>query len=141
MVGKAKAPNAAEKQRLDILKEHCPCLLCLLKKGRVRLPDIQHMVAGFTRLGHEATYSSCEWHHRGLVPDGYTRQRMMGYLGPSLAMGKRTFVQEYGSEELLLAVQNYILEAYERFQWMDYDVPNGVRNTAVKMWVYGGGHS
>jgi len=137
MVGKSTSPNAKEKQRLEILKEHCPCLLCLLSKGKVRLPDIQHIVAGFKRLGQAASYSSCEWHHRGIVPDGYTRQQIMGYLGPSLAMGKRTFTEEYGSEQLLLAVQNYILESYARYQWLDYAVPPIVRDTAKQMWIYG----
>ena len=137
MVGKTKPPNAEQSRRLEVLKDHCPCLLCLLSKGRVRLPDIQHMIAGFKRLGHDATYSSCEWHHRGIKPDQLTRQQAMGALGPSLAMGKRSFQAEYGSEELLLAVQNYVLEAYDRWKWLDYDVPRDVRRQAVKMWIYG----
>jgi hypothetical protein len=135
MVGKTKPPTAEEKKRLTTLKEHCPCLPCLLVNPRhIRLPTIQHKTSGFKRDGHAATYSACEWHHLGIPPDGMNKQEASGFLGPSLAHSKRTFVQEYGTENTLIQVQDFILRAFDEFQWLDYGVPVLVRRNAVDYW-------
>ena len=135
MVGKTKAPTADEKRRLNTLKEHMPCLPCLLTAKRNRLPTIQHIVSGFTREGHSQTYSSCGWHHLGIIPDGWSRQDISGFLGPSMTMGKRTFCAEYGSEHTLVAVQDLLLVEFATHPWFDYDVPTGVRRRAIEHWT------
>jgi hypothetical protein len=48
------------------------------------------------------------------------KQEASGFLGPSLAHSKRTFVQEYGTENTLIQVQDFILRAFDEFQWLDY---------------------
>lgn len=143
MVGKTKAPTAAEKRRMDILKEHVPCIPCLLITNRIRLPDIQHTVSGMKRDGHISTYSSCPWHHRGhplenwQTLDGHLggpRQATMGLLGPSLAMGKRSFAAEFGPEALLVKIADFLVERFEEQPWMDYHVPENLRKAIREYW-------
>ena len=135
MVGKAKAPTVAEKRRLKTIKENMPCLPCLLTLDRTRLPTVQHVVSGFTREGHYRTYASCGLHHLGIKQDGWSRQAMSGLLGPSLTMGKRTFQSEYGSESVLIQVQDFLLQRFESSPWLDYHVPHDIRREALELWT------
>ena len=134
MVGKTKA-TAAEKRRLKTIKEHMPCLPCLLTIDRVRLPTVQHVVSGFTREGNCRTYASCEWHHLGIRPDGWSRQAISGLLGVSLTMGKRTFQSDYGPESVLIEVQDFLLAQFESRPWFDYNIAVDVRRKAIDLWM------
>jgi len=134
MVGKTKPPTTEEQRRLDTLKNHCPCLPCLLIAREPRLPTIQHVVKGMKRLGHKQTYSSCIWHHMGLTED-WTRQELMGKLGPSLAHGRRTFEAYFGSETLVLVpLQDFVLDEFVRLPWIDHNCPHEVRREARLLW-------
>ncbi len=135
MVGKSKPPTVAEKRRLATIKEHMPCIPCLLTLNRKRLPTVQHVVSGFTREGHSQTYASCDWHHLGIKADGWSRQDMSGLLGPSLMMGKRTFQSEYGLESGLIVVQDLLIKAFAEHPWFNYDVPIDIRRSAIALWI------
>ena len=134
MVGRAKPPTRAEKARMTFLKEHMPCLPCLLVVNLPRLPSVQHLVEGMKRVGHLHSYSSCEWHHFGYTFGGASPQRMIGELGPSLAHGKRTFQSFFGSERILVRIQDRFYASYRANPWMDYDVPDNVRVKARHEW-------
>jgi hypothetical protein len=77
------------------------CLPCALDRNK-RQSTIQHVTQGGRRLGHMYTYGSCPWHHQGIKEDGYSRQDMIGLLGPSFAMGRRQFEAKYGNERNVL---------------------------------------
>jgi hypothetical protein len=67
--------------------------------------------------------------------DGVPRQQMMGILGPSLAHGKRTFQEFFGTEADLIGVQNLLLDRFTRYRWMSYSVPTNVRREATELWL------
>ena len=133
MVGRAKPPTKAEKARMTFLKEHMPCLPCLLAVNMPRMPSVQHVVEGMKRVGHMYTYSSCEYHHFGIYNQG-AAQDNYGKLGPSLAHGKRTFQEFFGSERVLVHIQDRFYATYKKSPWFDYDVPENVRAKARHEW-------
>ena len=96
-----------------------------------------------TRDGHEHTYSSCEWHHFGTPLEnwrgqpghlGGAKQVTMGLLGPSFAQGRKPFEAFFGREELLVRIASYLVDAYERDPWIDYNVPYTTRRHARDYW-------
>lgn len=98
------------------------CLPCMLEgygaAGDCRvMADIQHVLdeSGEKRLGHDATYGSCPWHHRGLVlRDDLSEADMQAIFGPSMQHSKREFVSRYGPELQLVELQTgLIAEAFE----------------------------
>ena len=128
MVGKTKRASAQERKRMQTLKEHIPCICCmLLTSYSYRLPEIHHRVSGYKRHGHQETIPLCEYHHRGLRPDGLSAQECLGTLGPALTDGRATFEAFFGPEELLLKYTNKLLATWAQEQWMDYMVPHRVR--------------
>ena len=142
MVGKTKTPTKEEKRRMTVLKENVPCIPCLVL-DKCRLPSIQHTVSGMTRDGHLSTYSSCEWHHFGMplqtwqtLPGsaGGANQASSGLLGPSIAHGKRTFVDFFGPEKLLVAIATRLVKSYEESPWLDYNVPYDIRRKVRDYW-------
>ena len=62
---------------------------------------------------------------------------MSGLLGPSLTMGKRTFQSEYGPESGLIAVQDFLLEAFAASPWLGYHVSHDIRRKAMELWKNG----
>ena len=134
MVGKTKTPTKAEKDRMTVLKEHVPCIPCLMVVRKVRLPSIQHTVSGMTRDGHLSTYSACDWHHFGYVQDGMDKMQMMGLLGPSLAHGKRGYQEHFGNEKLLVRLANFFVDEFQKSPWMDYMVPYELQRRAFNYW-------
>ena len=118
---------------MGTLKEHVPCIACLITALGMRLPTIHHLTSGFRRRGHQYTVPLCVWHHQG-DSEGYGRQKIMGMLGPSFAHGRRHFEETYGNDDTLLAVTNLILASYRKEPWLDYDLPEHVRREAVDLW-------
>jgi len=138
MVGKSKTPTKAEKARMDTLKNHCPCICCMLATMKVSFPEIHHITDCGRRKGHDFTLSLCPYHHRGAMEwqgaHHRNKQQLIGEFGPSLAHGKRTFAEMFGGEMFLLSLQNDILEAYEDSEWQYYNVPEGVRVDIQHKW-------
>lgn len=136
MVGKSKAPTADERRRMKTIKEHTPCIPCMLISRRmIRYPEVRHVVEGMKRLGHRYTYGLCPWHHRGVIDNNRTTQSMIGQFGPSLSGGKKPFQQRFGPERLLVKVQDYLLEEYDRSPWDYYSVPHEVRRDMLLRWT------
>ena len=136
MVGRTKKPTADEKRRMETIKNHIPCLPCIIvSDGRyVRYPEVQHVVEGFKRLGHEFTHPLCGWHHRGIILDNWTTQAMLGAYGPSLSQGKKTFAVRFGSERNLVKLTDWLLEQFERKPWDYYNIPYDIRREAIRKW-------
>jgi hypothetical protein len=123
-----------DKDRMGTLKEHVPCIACLLTINMgYRLPTIHHLTSGFRRRGHQETVPLCAWHHQGDT-ECYSKQEIMGILGPSYAHGRRGFEEVYGGDDTLLAVTNKILFHFGRDPWLDYDLPEYVRRDAIELW-------
>ena len=131
--GVIRAVNKADKDRLSNMKES-GCICCLLVTGKTQAPDIHHLTSGMRRKGHQYTISACPWHHRGLVPDNHTKQSISGLLGPSYAHGRRGFQEFFGSDDLLLEIQNIILRHFAEQPWIDYMVPSIVTTEARHLW-------
>ena len=127
-------PTKADKDRMQAIKES-GCLLCLLAHGKTQAPDVHHLTSGSRRKGHQATIGACPYHHRGLIPEGHTKQSISGLLGPSYSWGRRGFEEFFGSDELLLAIQNLILSHFMENPWYSYAVPTTVRREALHLWT------
>ncbi len=112
------------------------CVPCILIPGvhKTRPGDIHHPFGRKGKRYHEV-YCSCPWHHRGMLEDGFSAQEMGGMLGPSLAHGSRGFRNEFGSEEILLEVQKFLLQEFARSAWMPYSTPTNVRRGARELWI------
>lgn len=127
MVGKSKPATPAEKKRMGLIKV-LGCIPCVLKNWPDAPCDVHHVVEGQVRLGHGDTFGACLWHHKGEIdPDsGYSKQKIMGMLGPSLAHGSRYFAREFGSQATLVAVQDYIIQRFTDQPWLEFSMPRGV---------------
>ncbi len=125
--------NKADLSRLAAIKAS-GCILCLLVTGKTRPPDVHHLTSGSRRKGHQYTIGACEYHHRGLIPDGHNRQSASGLMGPSFVHGRRGFAEFFGSDDLLLKIQNLILKHFSVDPWIDYQVPHDVRREARELW-------
>lgn len=88
------------------------CVPCILDGRMGEPPDMQHIIVGNKRVGHEASYGCCAWHHRGVPKDGMSATQMEAVFGPSLARGSKPYHRRYGSEFELLAIQNALIEKH-----------------------------
>lgn len=104
MVGRQPTPTKSEKRRYRALKE-LGCIACRIN-GNYGVPaEIHHLVEGNKRLGNDYTLPLCAFHHRGVAENSIERLK-----GPSLALNKRAFVDEYGNEHELLARVDRLLK-------------------------------
>lgn len=106
-----RKPTIAEQQRFQAIKE-VGCTPCWLEGRSFEPCDIQHVVKGRKRLGHEWTYGCCPWHHRGLVTYPADTKMMEHVVGPSLARSPKDYHAKYGSEEELVDLCNKMIEPY-----------------------------
>lgn len=125
MVGKAIPATKAQKDRMDTIANYCGCLPCILENTLNRHTTIQHVTECRKRLGHDATYGACTWHHFGQLP------RMHG---PSLAGGMKPYRERYGPERLLVELQDYVLELFAEDPWPEYDMPVSVGRKIQAKW-------
>lgn len=105
-------PTKAEQLRFDAMKE-AGCVACILD-GRFHEPgEVNHIVKGRKRLGHEHSYFLCPYHHRNVPPcDGLEPGEAEERWGPSLAASPAAFREVYGSDEKLLEIQNRLVQSY-----------------------------
>lgn len=109
-------PTQAEAARIVAAKEG-PCIPCLSWSRLGNMPeedveiggDYDHKKSGNVRRGHLAGFCSCGWHHRRIVPYGWTHAEMTKHYGPSLMDGSKLFASVYGSDDELIALQTEIL--------------------------------
>lgn len=94
-----------------------PCIPCMVWAALGNMPaadvfiggDYHHVKSGNLRRGHRHGFCNCTWHHRGVVPDRWTHQRMRLHYGPSLMDGSAQFHDTYGSDEELIDAQDKVL--------------------------------
>lgn len=127
MVGKSKPATASESARMDLIGSQAfGCVPCRLDDPFMHvLATVQHVTEGY-RVGHDATYGACVWHHFGDPP-----QRK----GPSLANGMRPYQYYYGSEALLVQLQDWLLDQYTADPWLEYAMPFKVARQLHARWV------
>jgi len=126
--------NKADKARMQAIKDS-GCIATLLATGQSQAPDVHHLTSGGRRNGHQHTIGLSPYHHRGLIPDGHTKQSMSGLMGPSYAWGRKGFAEFFGGDELLLQIQNRILTRFNENPWNDYQIPTLVRREAQHLWA------
>lgn len=124
--------NKSDSSRMQAIKDS-GCICCLLVAGKTQAPDVHHLTSGSRRRGHTATIGLCPYHHRGHL-NGTPKQVMSGLVGPSYAWGRRGFQAFFGTDELLLKIQNVILKHYDESPWSDYQVPGLVQREAQLIW-------
>lgn len=93
------------------------CICCYINGINGVPADVHHIVDKGYRAhsgGDAATLPLCPWHHRGVPPSGMSEDTSLLYAGPSLALHKKRFVREFGTERELLAKVNGLLEELER---------------------------
>lgn len=101
-----KAPTAAEKKRMAKLAE-TGCRACEIR-GRYTgmATEVHHQVDCGRRVGHHATVALCSFHHRGVLPPGYSESEALEHFGPAVSHGSKLFRADFGSDEAMLALQN-----------------------------------
>ncbi len=137
MVGKTKRATKAQKKRMEAIKV-TGCIACLLEGILDRQATVHHMLKGgigSERIGHDATLGLCKWHHQADCNNGLGLAAMVSGWGPSLAMGSKPFVARYGSERLLLEVQDFVLQAFASDPWADYSMPSFIIAKVKEFWT------
>lgn len=110
--------TTAESERV-IAAKTLKCIPCLVWARRGNMPfehvatccGYDHKKSGNIRRGHALGFGSCDWHHQGLVGDGWTHKRMREHFGPSLMDGSALFARTYGTDNELIELQTQLLEA------------------------------
>jgi len=102
--GKAKK---ADELRFAAMKE-AGCLCCLLH-GHPNVPgEVHHLTSRGRRIGHQATLFLCPGHHRGVdFPMPYNEWKKA--VGPSYALDRKEFREDFGEDALLLEIQNELI--------------------------------
>lgn len=71
--------------------------------------DYHHLKSGNIRRGHRYGIGLCEWHHRGIPFAGMLPGHVGIVYGPSLMDGSRKFHNTYGSDDMLLEIQDRLI--------------------------------
>lgn len=130
MVGKTEPISDLDRERFEKIKSFCGCLPCLLMGISDIHTTIEHVTVRGRREGHQATIGMCGWHHFGAGTDN-----MVNLVGPSLAKGRRLFEAHFGDEStVLLLVQDYLIERFDRKPWPEYNVPRQVARQTREFW-------
>ena len=109
------------------------CIACLYENFLNVHTDIHHQLEG-NRKGHRFTVGLCKWHHQGYPWPNMTMVDMKRSIGPSMALNPRLFKQRYGSDLIMLEVQDLILTKYARMPWGDYDIPDNIAKLVRDFW-------
>lgn len=99
--------SKGDKARYDKLSR-MGCIACrkwlLVSRGEI------HHTRGRTRRGaNKLTIPLCPYHHRGEPAPGLTVKKTAVHLGPSLALDKKAFIEEFGTEQQLLDEVNALI--------------------------------
>ena len=71
--------------------------------------DYHHLKSGNIRRGHRFGIGLCPWHHRRVPLEGYDHKQTTEFIGPSLMDGSRLFHETYGSDDVLLKMQDELI--------------------------------
>ena len=103
-----KNPTKAEQRRMSDIA-HGVCLPCHLSGIETHYPQVNHLLKSGKRLGHWATDGECPWHHQGDFHEGWSRERMTKFYGPSRRHDLREFRRCYGTDIELIEKQNQLM--------------------------------
>lgn len=98
----------ADIRRYDALQRY-GCAACRIEGLPLGPVDIHHLVdMGNRELsgGNSASIGLCVYHHRGILPQGYTVETAAAKFGPSLRHQSKAFHERYGSDRSMLARVN-----------------------------------
>ena len=106
-------PTKAQKDRFKTMQD-LGCVPCRLVFPHEATPgDIHHITdESGQRISHDHTYCNCEWHHRGVLPFGYSERYVRKIKGPSMAKEPAVFHVEFGSDADLLEFQNELIRGH-----------------------------
>jgi len=140
MVGKTPRARKNDRQRMETIAKHCGCLPCLLLGHLDVLTTVEHVTDGGRRVGkeeqHQWTIGLCPFHHFGTCRPGWSRQQMSGEYGPPLPWGRHNFEDYFGDEvEILVRVQDFMLELFDRQPWPEYALPREVARKVRIFWI------
>lgn len=112
-LGGGKAATKSEALRMDAIRDG-GCIASRIR-GLGYVPcEIHHLTVGGKhgqkRRGHAHTVGLSSWHHRGVIPDGWTKEKARKVLGPSYALEPRAFREEFGDDHRLLVYQQELLD-------------------------------
>lgn len=104
------APTKAERQWMGKIVAY-GCCACRSDTGKdwLRPVEVHHLLDGGVRIGHHATVALCQFHHRGIPPEGFNVKTATAKFGPSLFHNGRAFRARYGDDKALRAFQEYLL--------------------------------
>jgi hypothetical protein len=104
-------PTKAQIERFEAI-HRLGCVACRMR-GLVRPTEVHHMTIGGRhgqkRRGHDETIGLCEYHHRGVFPEGWGKEQTLSRLGPSYAREPRRFREVFGQDDALLQNQNDLI--------------------------------
>jgi len=135
MVGKTKQATLEQEHRMESIKEFCGCLPCLIEGMLDSHCDVHHVLSAGRRIGHDATYGNCIWHHRGIEWENKRPREMVEMLGPSMARNIRAYRDLYGTEERLVMTQNYMLHLLNQNPWGSFETPISVATQVKNYWT------
>lgn len=107
-------------QRLRVFdSKELVCVACAMWAATGGMPndhimlgcEYNHAKSGNIRIGHDAGYGLCQWHHQRHPLTGWSARAMRAHFGPSLMDGSALFHATYGTDDDLIALQNAILSA------------------------------
>lgn len=98
-------PTKAESERLSLIGMF-GCIVCRLRwKTRPFVPcEPHHINEGGRNISHWHTLPLCVWHHRGVCHSNVSEHEMTRVFGHSLALSKKGFEQDHGTERYLWTV-------------------------------------
>lgn len=86
------------------------CVCCRMDGHESIYPvEVHHLLDGGVRIGHHATVPVCNWHHRGVPPEGFNQRGASRLIGPSLAIDGKSFRSHYGQDSDLLSFTEHLL--------------------------------
>jgi hypothetical protein len=147
MVGKTPRARKDQQQRMEIIKQHCGCLPCLLMGYLDVHTSIEHVTNHGRRIGkgaevHDWIIGLCVWHHFGWTKTRETRKKVEAERGPSLIWGRITFEAHFGDEvQVLVPTQNFMLERFDETPWPEYSVPRNVAREVREQWIQLNSHT
>jgi len=72
--------------------------------------DVHHLNECGRNRGHAFTVCLCRWHHEAQPPGQFNSRQATERFGPSLKIDGRAFHERYGSDDDLLAFQEFLLK-------------------------------
>lgn len=109
---RSKNITRAQARRFEIITREIGCVCCRQYTGKYRPAEANHLLRGY-RLGHDHVTPECEWHHRGIPPNGCEVHVARHTLGPSRALDGKHFREVFGTDAELLAYTNELVEEFE----------------------------